>query len=90
MGQHSITVDEVLWSAATAKARTEDTTVDALVTAALMAYTGASEVMGIMVVPDPRMAAGLAGVCSAAGRPSFMHLGTPARPPWTDPWRSEP
>lgn len=80
MGQHNVRVDDLLWSAAMAKTRTEGTTITAVLTRALMDYTGASEVAGIMILPDPRMPEGLAAVTSGSGRPVFMKLPDP-RPP---------
>lgn len=84
MGRHSIRVDDVLWSAAAAKARADGTTVDAVLTATLKDYTGACEVAGVMIVPDPRMPAGIAALASLSGKPS-MHF-RPPTPPADAPW----
>jgi hypothetical protein len=56
-----------------------------VLTKALMDFTGACEVAGITVVPDPRMPAGIAALASLAGKPS-MHFRAPTPPPADAPW----
>lgn len=89
MGQHSIRVDDVLWSAAAAKARAEGTTIDTVITAALTDYTGACEVAGVMIVPDQRMPSGVMALASPGRPPAFMRLADPlvitAGQPWSRP-----
>jgi hypothetical protein len=84
MGQHVITDEVALWSAAAAKARAQGTTVDAVITAALRGYTGAVTVLGITIIPDPRMPPGVAALVSPGTAPAPFAVPDAGRP-WSRP-----
>jgi hypothetical protein len=54
-----------------------------------MDYTGACEVAGVMIVPDPRMPYGVLAITSPGSKPAFMRLAGPqvikAGRPWSRP-----
>jgi hypothetical protein len=78
MGQHNVRVDDSLWYAAMAKARTEGKTVTDVITETLRSYTGAVTVAGITIQPDVRMPPGIAAMTSDGQEPVIFALPAPA------------
>lgn len=73
MGMHALRIDDALWSAAMAKARSEGKTLTDVIVSLLGGYTGRAEVAGVVVQPHVDIPDGVAVVVPARGPMVQVH-----------------